>query len=63
MAKYVEPVINTDVNTDKFIEPIEKAVAEAAEDLKKLALDIHDNPELGKQEFKACQWQVELMKK
>jgi len=55
--------INTEVNTDKFKEPIEKAVAEATADLKKLALDIHDNPELGKQEFKACQWQVELMRK
>lgn len=62
MAKYVEPIINTDVNTDQFIEQIEKVVADAAEDLKKLALDIHANPELGKQEFKACQWQVELMR-
>mgnify|MGYP002517474282 CR=1 FL=1 len=45
--KSVAKFINTDVNTDQFIEPIEKAVAEAAEDLKKLALDIHANPELG----------------
>ena len=32
-------------------------------ELKKLALDIHDNPELGNEEFKACQWQVELLAK
>ena len=51
--------INTAVNTDQYIESIEKVAAEIAPDLKKLALDIHDNPELGKQEFKACQWQVE----
>lgn len=55
--------INTAVNTDQYIESIEKVAAEIAPDLKKLALDIHDNPELGKQEFKACQWQVELMRK
>lgn len=55
--------VNHEVNTDKFIESIEKHVAEAAEDLKKLALDIHANPELGHQEFKAYQWQVELMNK
>ncbi len=32
-------------------------------ELKKLALDIHDNPELGLEEFKACQWQVDLLTK
>ena len=38
--------INTAVNTDQYIESIEKVAAEIAPDLKKLALDIHDNPEL-----------------
>ncbi len=55
--------VSTNTNTDRFRNVIEQAVAEAEADLKKLALDIHANPELGKQEFKACQWQVELMRK
>ncbi len=29
--------------------------------LKKLALDIHDNPELGLEEHKACRWQTALL--
>ena len=63
MGDFVNMTINTDVNTDRFIESIEKAVAEAAPDLKKLALDIHANPELGRQEYKAAKWQAELMTK
>lgn len=55
--------VSTNANADRFKDVIEQAVAEAEADLKKLALDIHANPELGKQEFKACQWQVELMRK
>lgn len=39
-------------------------LAEAlAPELKLLAKQIHDNPELGGQEFKACAWQVELLSK
>ena len=34
-----------------------------APELKTLALNIHDNPELGLQEFKACAWQKELLAK
>ncbi len=47
----------------KDLNRVQEIVAEIAPDLKKLALDIHANPELGNQEFKACQWQVELLKK
>ena len=42
---------------------IQTMVQELAPELKKLALDIHDNPEMGNQEFKACRWQLDLLKK
>jgi len=45
----------------KHIEMIEKTVSEITPELKKLALDIHANPELGMEEVKACQWQCELL--
>ena len=32
-------------------------------ELKELSHKIHDNPELGLEEYKACAWQVELIKK
>ncbi|MGN0735637.1 MAG: M20 family metallopeptidase [Anaerovoracaceae bacterium] len=32
-------------------------------ELERLALDIHDNPELGMQEFKACAWQKDILTK
>ena len=41
----------------------EKKVEMLAPELKELSLKIHENPELGKEEFKACRWQVELLKK
>ena len=44
----------------------EKIIAAAdciAPELIKLSHDVHDNPELGMEEFKACAWQVELLKK
>ncbi len=47
----------------KVMDRIDTVVAQLAPDLKKLALDIHGNPELGHQEVKACQWQVELLEK
>ena len=34
---------------------IDKIVTDLAPELKKLAKDIHDNPELGLEEFKACE--------
>ena len=58
-----EFMINKDVCTEQYRELIEKVTAEAAADLKKLACDIHDNPELGHQEFFACQQQVDLLRK
>jgi acyl-ACP thioesterase len=42
---------------------IDEIVSEIGPELKKLALDIHDNPELGNEEFKACKWQTELLEK
>lgn len=47
----------------KILEKINAAVAQAAPELKELALNLHANPELGHAEFKACQWQIELLKK
>ena len=45
------------------ISDIEDIVLKYELELRKLAIDIHDNPELGRQEFKACKWQTELLEK
>lgn len=42
---------------------IDRIVDELAPELIKLSKDIHANPEIGMQEFKAYAWQVELIKK
>lgn len=42
-------------------ERVSKIVDRLAPELRKLALDIHDNPELGLQEYKACAWQKALL--
>lgn len=47
----------------KYKDRIDKIVDALAPELKELALKIHDNPELGLEEYKACAWQVELIKK
>lgn len=44
-------------------ERVEQIVAELAPELKDLARFIHDNPELGKEEKKACRAQVDLLSK
>ena len=44
-------------------ERVIKAVDVLRPELKELALKIHDNPELGMEEFKACAWQKELLSK
>ena len=44
-------------------ERVSKIIDALAPELKTLALNIHDNPELGLQEFKACAWQKELLAK
>ena len=44
-------------------ERVSKIIDALAPELKTLALNIHDNPELGLQEFKACAWQKELLVK
>lgn len=47
----------------EIIERIEKVVSALEPELKKLATDIHKNPELGNNEIKASKWQVDLLKK
>lgn len=47
----------------KTLDRIQEIVTEIEPELKKLALDIHDNPELGRKEYKACKWQIELLTK
>ena len=42
-------------------ERVSKIVDRLAPELRKLALDIHDNPELGLQEYKACAWRKALL--
>ncbi|MBQ3122620.1 MAG: amidohydrolase [Firmicutes bacterium] len=44
-------------------ERIEQIVADLSPELIKLAKDIHANPEVGMEEFKAYAWQIELIKK
>ncbi len=42
---------------------IEERTKALKPELQELTLRIHDNPELGNQEFKACRWQMELLSK
>ena len=46
-----------------MIERVKEIVNELTPELKELALKIHENPELGHAEYKACQWQLEILKK
>lgn len=48
---------------DKYIKEIEEKVLALRDELETLANNIHDNPELGMEEFKACKWQCDLLKK
>lgn len=48
---------------NKDFERTKEIVADLAPELKKLALDIHDNPEMGRKEFQACKWQMDLLQK
>ncbi|MBR5739908.1 MAG: amidohydrolase, partial [Firmicutes bacterium] len=48
---------------EKVVKRIDEIVAGLEPELKKLAFDLHDNPELGNQEFKALKWQSELLRK
>ena len=47
----------------KDISRVQEIVTALAPELKKLALDIHANPEMGNEEYKACQWQTEILEK
>jgi amidohydrolase len=46
-----------------MMERVDRSVDTLREELKDLAFEIHDNPELGLQEYKACALQVELLRK
>ena len=46
-----------------MIERVAATVKALEPELKELTMNIHDNPELGQQEFKAYEWQLELLKK
>nr|MCR4668148.1 amidohydrolase [Clostridia bacterium] len=46
-----------------LIERVAATVKALEPELKELTMNIHDNPELGNQEFKAYAWQLELLKK
>lgn len=48
---------------EKDMGRVQEIVTELAPELKKLALDIHANPEMGNEEYKACRWQTELLEK
>lgn len=48
---------------ERLLKRIDEIAEKIEPELRKLALDIHDNPELGNQEFRACQWQIELLEK
>lgn len=47
----------------KILEKLDACLEQAAPELKELALNLHANPELGHEEFKACKWQMDLLKK
>ena len=47
----------------RILDKIDAVIQQAAPELKELALKLHANPELGHEEFKACQWQVELLRR
>ncbi len=42
-------------------EKIKQIISNHSENIKKIALDIHKNPELGNEEFKASKWQIEYL--
>ena len=47
----------------ELLERVQKTVEVLEPELKELTLKIHENPELGHQEFKAYEWQLEILKK
>ncbi|MBR6472695.1 MAG: M20 family metallopeptidase [Firmicutes bacterium] len=48
---------------ERILKRIDEIVAGIEPELRTMALDIHNNPELGHQEFKASQWQIDLLEK
>lgn len=47
----------------RILEKIDAVIQQIGHEVKELALKIHENPELGHEEFKACKWQMELLEK
>jgi amidohydrolase len=50
-----------DINTDKLKQATVRQIVTERLQLQELALKIHDNPELGLQEFKACEWLTQYL--
>ena len=50
-----------DINTDKLKQATVRQIVTERPQLQELALKIHDNPELGLQEFKACEWLTQYL--
>ena len=48
---------------EKILKRIEEIVEGLEPELKQLAFEIHENPELGNHEFKALKWQADLLRK
>ena len=49
--------------SEEVIREVKAVVEPMKPELKDLSIKIHDNPELGLQEYKACEWQIEILHK
>ena len=47
----------------KDMDRVKQVVRDLESDLRELTMNIHDNPEIGLTEVKACQWQKEILEK
>ena len=52
-----------DINTEKLKQSVVRQIETERPQLQELALKIHANPELGLQEFKACEWLTQYLTK
>ena len=50
-----------DINIEKLKQSVVRQIETERPQLQELALKIHDNPELGLQEFKACEWLTQYL--
>ena len=51
------------MNDEKVIKAVQNELEPLKPELRELAINIHENPELGRNEFKAVAWQLELLGK